>query len=65
MVRDVALDHFFSRKIFLSVGFLGESHEMVDVMIVVYAKLHGSMFLYLSVKSMCVFRPRHANYMVK
>ena len=42
------------RQIILSNRFVGELYEMVDVMIGVYAKLHGSMFLYLSVKSMCV-----------
>ena len=45
--------------------FVGELHDAVDVMLGVYAKLHGSMFLYLSVKSMCVFRARHAGYMAK
>ena len=51
--------------IFLSNRFVGELHDAVDFMLGVYAKLHGSMFLYLSVKSMCVFRARHADYMAK
>ena len=51
--------------IFLSNRFVGELHDAIDVMLGVYAKLHGSMFLYLIVKSMCVFRAQYADYMAK
>ena len=44
------------RQIILCNRFVGELFDAVDVMVGVYAKLHGSMFSYLSVKSMCVFR---------
>ena len=53
------------RQIFLDFRSADELHEMVYVILGVYAKLHGSMFLYLSVKSMCVFRARYADYMAK
>ena len=41
-----------------------EVYEAIDVMIFMYAKPHGSIFVWFSVKSMCTFRPLYVVYVV-
>ena len=47
----------FISKIPLGNHFDGVFYEAVDDMIFVYAKPHGSMFIWFSVMSMCTLRP--------
>ena len=51
--------------IFFSNRLVGELFALVDVMYIVYAKPHGSMFIYFIVKKMCTFRRSHVDYVVK
>ena len=51
--------------IFFSNRLVGELCDLVDVMYILYAKPHGSMFIYFIVKKMCTFRRSHVDYVVK
>ena len=67
-MRGAHLEHKtqdFISKIPLGNHFDGVFYEAVDDMIFVYAKPHGSMFIWFSVMSMCTFRPLYVVYVVK
>ena len=56
---DVGWGLFFNNR------FVGEVYEAVDDIVFMYAKPHGSMFIWFSVKYMCTFRPLYVVYVVK